>query len=377
MAADEQPPGNPFLFTSDHRLHCNESTDNTTVRPHSRTSRLSSTSSQSRFPPCATRHLPSRRIYSPTSSQSPQNIRPTMVPVPPLYKGHMDTLGPRPRGLDNHSPPIQFQFLPESPINPIRHPHSFGLFISCLIVTSVMSLAIYPVTRIKARRWCAISLSIFMIYFIFALGFLSYIHNEKPFNCENMRNKFPMYVELKAGNPAFGKVFINGTACYELTHERQENRIYHTYISAEFLSFDSNLGKYVKQSTIPWPASTGVTSIWTSLKPTSGADGTVTGTCGHGIRCLEGKIWMTPNLEFEWIYKNPVTGVMKKTRLASNEGRWYFGTSHRALVSLSENGKEVFRAQSSKTVCIGGGGLDTSLVPVGLMLIAENNYNRL
>ena len=182
-----------------------------------------------------------------------------------------------------------------------------------------------------------------------------------------------MYVELQAGNPAFGKVFMNKTAIYELTHEKRNGK-YHTFISAEYLTFDSNLGRYVRQD-IPWLSSTGVTSIWTSLRSTAGADGTISGSC-HGRHCLEGKFRTNPNLEFEWIYTDPLTRVKKRTQLSSNEGQWYFGKDHRALVSLFGNGTEVFRAQSSMTVCTGGhGDLETSLAPLGLMFIAENNFN--
>jgi hypothetical protein len=261
---------------------------------------------------------------------------------------------------------------PESPLNPIRHKESFEIFVICLVLTTAMTFIVCPIV-VKQKQWIYICYGNLLIYGIFTIGWIVYVHQYKPFSCENMSNTFPMYVELQAGNPASGRVFMNKTAIYELTHEKR-NRKYHTFISAEYLTFDSNLGRYVRQD-IPWPSSTGVTSIWTSLKPTAGAVGTISGSC-HGRHCLQGIFWTTPNLEFEWTYTNPLTRVKKRTRLSSNEGRWYFGTDHRALVSLFGNGMEVFRAQSSMTVCTGGNGdLETSLAPLGLMFIAENNFN--
>jgi len=188
-----------------------------------------------------------------------------------------------------------------------------------------------------------------------------------------MSSKFPVYLELRAGIPASATLYVNNSAYYELTHKRTNGK-YHTYLSSVFLAYDPVTNKPLNKN---WSVDTMVTSLWTSLRPSAGADGTVTGRC-LGRKCLEGKFWMTPNLVFEWVYTNPRTGVRKKTRLASDEGRWYFGTRERPLVSLWGNGTEVFRAQSSTKVCTAGDGdLETSLVPVGLMLIAENNYNEI
>ena len=145
---------------------------------------------------------------------------------------------------------------------------------------------------------------------------------------------------------------------------------YRTYMSAEFITTDPVTGKPIPKIL---PVDTMVTSILTSFNFRN--RGIITGTC-RGRPCLEGNFWVTPNLVFEWVYTNPMTGVKRKTRLASNEGKWFFGARERSLVSLRGDGKEVFRAQSSRTVCTAGDGdLETSLVPVGLMLIAENRYN--
>jgi hypothetical protein len=260
---------------------------------------------------------------------------------------------------------------PESPINPVRHEWIHVIFMISLAVTTFVIFFAIPLTTRRARS-CALSLSIFMIYLVLAGSWMFYCHQRQPFQCENMPDKFPLYVTLQAGNPASGRLFLNNTPRYGLTHEKVNGK-YHTFISAEYLYMDPNARKPINTST-PF-ASTGVTSIWTSLRPTEDADGTVTGTC-LGRPCLDGKFWMTPNLKFEWIYKNPHTGISKRTELSSNEGEWYFGLWNRPLVSLHQNGTEVFRVQNTNTLCSAGNGdLETSLVPVGLMFIAENIYN--
>jgi hypothetical protein len=258
---------------------------------------------------------------------------------------------------------------PESVLNPIRHPHSYAVFSISCVVASCCTLIFHPLL-VRHPRLMGCSLLIFVFYALGLIVWFGLIDHGHPFSCENMTKKFPVYLELNSGMPASAKLYVNNTAYYGLTHERTNGK-YHTYLSSEYLTFDPVTNKPFNKT---WPVDTTVTSIWTSLRPTAGADGTVTGTC-LGRKCLDGKFWMTPNLVFEWIYTNPRTGVRKKTRLASNEGKWYFGTRDRPLVALWGNGMEVFRAQSSTKVCTAGdGNLETSLVPVGLMLIAENIY---
>jgi hypothetical protein len=262
-----------------------------------------------------------------------------------------------------------YNLFPETPINPIRHGASHIIFVSALVLTTFASCFAIPCI---VNFWILESCSVFVIYAIIASIAAGVITIYEPYNCENT-NMFPMHVKLRSGNPASATVYINNNPYYDLTHEHK-NGEYHTYISAEYLAWDPSQGSFVNQI-IPWPYETGVSSIWTSPRPAMGADGTIRGTC-RGQPCLRGKFWMSPNLVFEWDYRNPITGAKRRTRLESNEGRWYFGEFYRPLVSLHANGTEVFRAQSSTTVCTAGDGdLETSLVPVGLMLIAENNFS--
>jgi len=86
---------------------------------------------------------------------------------------------------------------------------------------------------------------------------------------------------------------------------------------------------------------------------------------------------MHQNLRFEFRYTNPETGETKSKTIASDEGQWFFKTRTRPLVNLRDgSGKEVFRAQNTNVVCSAGDGdYETSLVPVGVMLLAEKIYN--
>jgi hypothetical protein len=264
-------------------------------------------------------------------------------------------------------------FPTNSVLNPIRNPGSFSIFLYFLVLSSFISLVIIPwVFALKRPRVLAVSLAVFVTYVIMAVLALTHITINDPYACQHMSSKFPISVTMQAGKTGNANVYINQQLSWHMKHEKV-NRLYHTWISAEYLVWDRFLKKYIEQDII-WPNETAVNDIYTSLIPAAGADGNVTGTC-KGVPCLEGKIWTHPNLKFEWVYTNPVTGEKRTTTLASNEGQWYYGMKNRALVTLHSDGTEVFRAQSTTTVCTAGDGqLETSLVPVGLMFIAENKY---
>src|SRR5277367_1459803 len=254
----------------------------------------------------------------------------------------------------------------KSPINPIRHGTAYGFFAGTCFGVTAISLAI---AFGSSPVWFAYGFCLFVLMLLGVLAFEGHVLHAHPYDCKTMGKKFPMYVTFNSEGSSAATVYIHGSPIYDMALEHIDKWTYKTYISAEHLSWDSLLGKYVQQND-PWPFETGVTSITTKLLPKAGADGTISGTCNGGRHCLEGKIWMQPNLKFHIRYTNPVTGVTTRTSLSSDEGTWYFGKDHRPLVSLhNKNGTEVFRAQSSKTVCTAGdGSLETSLVPVGLML---------
>jgi hypothetical protein len=265
-----------------------------------------------------------------------------------------------------------FDWSLNSPINPIRNSKAYTLFAVACVVLALASLAMAFVT---SPVCFASGICLFALVFLGVLAFEVHVLRAHPFDCKNMGKKFPMYVTFNSESTSAATVYMHKSPIYDIAHENIDKWTYKTYISAEYLDWDPLLGKYVSQNN-PWPFETGVTSITTKLLASAGADGTISGTCGVGRNCLEGKIWMRPNLEFHIKYTNPVTGVTTRTTLFSDEVAWYFGKKHRPLVSLhNKNGTEVFRAQSSETVCTAGdGSLETSLVPVGLMLIAENIF---
>jgi len=259
----------------------------------------------------------------------------------------------------------------KSTINPIRNTTAYSVFVGAFVFTTLVSMVI---TFGSSPYWFVAGILLCGLGVTTGLIFETVVWQYQPFDCKNMGNKFPMYVTFNSENSPAATVYMHGSPLYDLAHESIDKWTYKTYISAEYLDWNTFLGKYVQQN--PWPYQTGVTSITTKLLPKAGADGTIQGTCGDGSVCLEGKIWMRPNLEFHIKYTNPTTGVTTKTTLSSDVGAWYFGKHHRPLVSLhNRNGTEVFRAQSSETVCAAGDrSLETSLVPVGLMLIAERIY---
>jgi hypothetical protein len=267
-------------------------------------------------------------------------------------------------------------FPANSGLNPIRNSDGFSIFICFLVLSCFVSFILLPWFAMPRHSlFTTVSFVVFFGYLALGLLVVAVIALNRPFSCETMSPKFPVYITLESGKIANAKVFINNQVSWHLKHEKQ-GATAHMWISAEYLVWDTFLKEFVHQN-ISWPHATAVNHIWTTLKRTDGADGTITGTC-KGQICLEGKIWTHPNLEFEWVYTNPVTGVKKTKRLASNEGQWFFGRANRPLVSLRNNGTEVFRAQSTTTVCTAGDGdLETSLVPVGLMFIAENNFSNI
>lgn len=199
----------------------------------------------------------------------------------------------------------------------------------------------------------------------------------QPHLCENMTNRFPVYVKMEAGTPATGKVYFHNELLWGLEHKKV-GQVYHTSTPWKYRTWAPSIKAFTDNyRSTDWPLETAVDELWTSAKSVRGAAGTIRGTC-RGIPCLTGKLWMFPNLEFEWTYQNPKTGKMTTKRMRSDEGRWYFGTAALPLVSLRSNGTEIFRAQSTSTVCSGGDGdIETSLVPLGLMFIAENIYYKI
>ena len=269
-----------------------------------------------------------------------------------------------------------YYLFPESPINPVRHPESFHLFLAALVITWVITFVILPCAS-KVYYVFMYSIIVASLYVSLTIVVTIILESWQPHMCQTMTDRFPVYVEMEAGNPATGKVYFHHERLWGIEH-KTVGEIYHTSTAWKFRTWDPSLKTSTDNyKSTDWPLETAVDEIWTSVKRAQGADGTINGTC-LGIPCLTGKLWMSPNLEFEWTYRNPQTGKKTTKRIGSDEGSWYFGREHRPLASLKSNGIEVFRAQSTSTVCSGGDGdIETSLVPLGLMFIAENIYKNM
>jgi hypothetical protein len=126
---------------------------------------------------------------------------------------------------------------------------------------------------------------------------------------------------------------------------------------------------------VTWPQSTGVRSMIYDLSQPE--KGKLSGFCGPKEHlCLNGTVEMDP-LRLEWTYTDPITKI-REEKVLESEGTWQFGRRHRPWVNLHENdlaGDIVFRAPSSKIVCgAGDGDLRNAVVPVGLIMIAEQKY---
>jgi hypothetical protein len=277
-----------------------------------------------------------------------------------------------------------WDFSLHSLINPVRHEMSWEGFCFFYVIAILLHLIFEPAfmtaspqRRPAAIRFGGICFVLLVLWLTTMFSWMLYHAHHHPYRCENMPGKFPVFVEfgVDKGNLRTGMgvdmatVWVDGKKLYQVSHDEQFGRV-HTFLSAEYLRD----GK--KKRTL-WPRETAVSDLWTNF--TRGADlsdGTLTGNCNQ-VHCLEGKFWMTPNLRYTWTYRNPVTGEIKRKTVQSNEGEWFFRQRHRPLVSLTNgNGTEVFRAQSTKVVCSAGDGdYETSLVPVGLLLLAEQIYS--
>ena len=137
-------------------------------------------------------------------------------------------------------------------------------------------------------------------------------------------------------------------------------------------------GEYIV-SNVSWPVRRAVTEVVYDLSHVGDeGKGTMAGFCStERVACLNGTVEMEP-LRLEWTYTDPVTGE-KAEKVLQSKGRWQFGTNHRPWVNLWDGKDEnlVFSAPSSKWVCGGGDGdLRDAVVPVGLIMIAEQRYKK-
>jgi hypothetical protein len=126
---------------------------------------------------------------------------------------------------------------------------------------------------------------------------------------------------------------------------------------------------------VTWPQESAVREVVYDFSQNDGETNTIVGYCGgQKERCLNGTIQLDP-LRFEWTYTDPLTYEVEH-KILDSEGRWNFGRRHRPLVQLRDSeGALIFSAPSSKVACGGGDGdLRTAIVPVGMVMMAEQEY---
>jgi hypothetical protein len=128
---------------------------------------------------------------------------------------------------------------------------------------------------------------------------------------------------------------------------------------------------------VTWPEKSAVREMVYDFAHATEGRGSMIGFCGTNRElCLNGTVEIDP-LRLEWTYTDPITKVQEEFVLES-EGQWRFGSRHRPWVYLHRdgiNGDVAFFAPSSKWVCgAGDGDLRNAIVPVGIIMIAEQQY---
>ena len=124
-----------------------------------------------------------------------------------------------------------------------------------------------------------------------------------------------------------------------------------------------------------WPTLSAVSEVTYDFTAREDHLAAMVGYCGFQKQlCLNGTVQMAP-LMFEWTYIDPQTSETEH-KVLSGDGRWRFG-KNRPYVQLYSSSKDlVFSAPASKVICGGGDGdLRTAVVPAGIIMIAEQQYN--
>lgn len=181
------------------------------------------------------------------------------------------------------------------------------------------------------------------------------------------KKDFPVHFKLDSDNEiGFVEVFQrDGRGIWDMKYQHIKGDVY----SLQFIGVKRHDGELFRN--VSWPDETAVREVLYDLTPRKKS---VYGFCGESKKlCLNGTIYTDP-LGLHWTYLDPLTFEREDKSLES-EGRWYYGRDQRPLVDLTVDGKVVFRAPSSRVVC-GAGDYDfrTAVVPVGMIMIAEQNF---
>jgi hypothetical protein len=189
------------------------------------------------------------------------------------------------------------------------------------------------------------------------------------------RGSFPVHFKLlSTKNSVRGVVEVKAhdrSGIWDMAHYPLQSN-YDIHI---FSYLRDSEGKRDLFSNVTWPQESAVREMSYGMSETMEGRSDMMGYCGaQKERCLNGTVDLNP-LRFEWTYTDPLTSEIEHTILES-EGEWRFGRRHRPLVQLRDvDGDLVFSAPSSTVLCGGGDGdLRTAIVPVGFVMIAEQQY---
>jgi hypothetical protein len=274
---------------------------------------------------------------------------------------------------------------PENSLHPVRHSTSLIIFEVCAhtfalippIFCWIVALIEAPWKRHRHQQDFLFRATVVTIVFVVAtlissvfIGYRLIFRDLRQdyYDCKG----FPVTIKLYPRDRSFKDPAVititDRQYSYAMVHEKV-NDIYYTNVSERTYEWAS--------SQFPHPQDTGIYSLATSFNHHGSTDthGSIIGTCANETRCLEGRFWVSPDLVFEYNYTDPVSSAREEQRLASNEGTWFFGKTHRPVVSLWKEEVEVFRATGTSTFCSAGDqDLETSVVPLGLMMIAERKF---
>jgi hypothetical protein len=271
----------------------------------------------------------------------------------------------------------------DSPIHPYRHPVAHGLFVAFGIFTIIFPLCILYFKAERPERWVvwpfgitlSIILAVWGLVFLIVWGATRFA--SKPMHCPS---QLPVSIYLKTNelDPFSSEAYIwKGLKVYKMQQKRVDEAYYAT-VSHETFEWRKVYAKPPRQIngtslTTPYPPDTGIYSLQTLFVGNDTVDGYIKGTCINNTSCLYGSFSMSPRLQFEYLYTNPITGDERYTKIESDTGKWYFGQKHLPMVSLKTRRKvETFRVEDSRRLCTGGNGeIETSIVPLGLMFIAD------
>jgi len=214
-----------------------------------------------------------------------------------------------------------------------------------------------------------------LAFFIFAIVMVC---SDDPIVRTCTRHGFPLHFRLKSvKNSVRGIVQVttpSGYGIWDMVHyPLRSNPDIYTLKVVKYRLQDNSF-----YHNITWPLESTVGEVIYDLTPNDEEIGSLLGYCGVERQpCLNGSVVLDP-LRLEWTYTDPQTSESEH-KVVESEGQWRFN-EHRPYLQLRRDDVPrdlVLSAPASKVVCGGGDGdLRTAVVPVGLIMMAEQQYNK-